>query len=407
MLKNIVIVCDSAGITGGTERIAVSSAVGLSQRGFNVLYFAGEGEVSAELAADARIHVHPLNLTDAYSSSKVEVLKRFAWYPAAADEFESAIKKIGFSPNETIVHVHSFRRVLTGAVVKSAKRLGFKLVFTLHDFGLVCPNTSFYNFSRQSICTLDPLSFACKTRQCTHSGWPMKIMQTRRAQAIKRHNVAQDFDAYICVSQFSHDILKPHLANHPCVKVIENIVDAIKAEAAKPEDSDTFTFVGRLSPEKGVRIFAEAAKLAGVPCQFVGSGPEADAIKMINPNARLTGWLSPSETDLAIRASRAVVMPSVWYETAGLAVLESLSRGIPAIVSDKCASVGYIRNHETGIVYNGTSSSALAHVLRGFDQTTAKNLGAEAYISYWNNPFSAQRHFDQLVPMYKELLMTD
>jgi glycosyltransferase involved in cell wall biosynthesis len=46
------------------------------------------------------------------------------------------------------------------------------------------------------------------------------------------------------------------------------------------------------------------------------------------------------------------VFPSRWYETAGLSVLESLSIGLPCIVSDCCAARDYIKDEKDGCLFS-------------------------------------------------------
>ena len=38
-IKNIIVVCDFANITGGAERVAITSAVSLAETGSNVVMF--------------------------------------------------------------------------------------------------------------------------------------------------------------------------------------------------------------------------------------------------------------------------------------------------------------------------------------------------------------------------------
>lgn len=48
-VKNIIVVCDFANITGGAERVAVTSAVSLAETDSNVVMFTGKGSVCDEL----------------------------------------------------------------------------------------------------------------------------------------------------------------------------------------------------------------------------------------------------------------------------------------------------------------------------------------------------------------------
>jgi glycosyltransferase involved in cell wall biosynthesis len=106
-----------------------------------------------------------------------------------------------------------------------------------------------------------------------------------------------------------------------------------------------FAYVGRLVPEKGLDVLLRAATLLKSDgCRFqvllIGDGPErANLESLIASNnlqdvARITGFLRGS--DLANQMARvdAVVMPSTWEETAGLAAIEQMMRGRLVIASD-------------------------------------------------------------------------
>jgi glycosyltransferase involved in cell wall biosynthesis len=231
----------------------------------------------------------------------------------------------------------------------------------------------------------------------------MKLMQMGRGATLAAKKVVEDFDHFVYVSEFSRKIIEPQLPNRPSA-TIYNPVSSEQEPHADPTSSDVFTYVGRLSPEKGVVTFAQAAKKAGVKCRFVGSGPEADAIRVANPNAELCGWVPPEEVNRLLRNSRALVMPSLWYETAGLSVIEAVSRGIPAIVSDRCASVEYIKHNESGLIYEGPNVNALAEALKSLSSEEASSLGKRAYQNYWQAPLTVEKHMNELLQVYEKTL---
>jgi glycosyltransferase involved in cell wall biosynthesis len=400
-LKNIVTVCDGSSITGGTEKVAIVSAIGLSNRGFNSAFFGGEGNLEPALE-QAGVRAETLGLTDAYhTESKLELLRRFFWNKSAAEKFRDFINT--YNPSETIVHVHGFRRVLSGSVIKVAKELGFKVIFTLHDFGLSCPNTSLYQFPEEKICHLKPLSVKCFCTQCTHSGWPMKAMQMGRGMALQLHSIAKDFDGMIAVSTFSKNIFEQFLTEKPIV-VIQNPASQVKEPKSSPGDYDVVTYVGRLSPEKGVTLLARAARRVGIKCRFVGSGPEESALREIDHDIEITGWVDSSEVNKHITGSRCVVLPSKWYETAGLAVIEAISRGIPAIVSDTCAATEYVLDGFNGMHFRNQDVKDLAWKIKQMTPECANQLGANGYQSYWASPLTEDKYFDSLLEYYQSIL---
>ena len=77
MIRNIVTVCDGAGLTGGTEKVAITSAISLAERGYRSIYFAGEGSLYPGFEG-TNVEASTLGLTDAYhTESKRELLSRF------------------------------------------------------------------------------------------------------------------------------------------------------------------------------------------------------------------------------------------------------------------------------------------------------------------------------------------
>ena len=106
-----------------------------------------------------------------------------------------------------------------------------------------------------------------------------------------------------------------------------------------------FAYVGRLSSEKGLLVLVEAAsrlKAKGLPfrLKFVGDGPERSAIEQAVASAGLTDrvvFTGPCLGEALARETRdvaAVVMPSIWEETAGLSAIEHMMKERLVIASD-------------------------------------------------------------------------
>lgn len=77
-IKNIIVVCDFANITGGAERVAITSAVSLAETGSNVVMFTGKGPVCNELK-NSNVHVICLN--------QEEAIKIAIGYVESSEEF--------------------------------------------------------------------------------------------------------------------------------------------------------------------------------------------------------------------------------------------------------------------------------------------------------------------------------
>jgi glycosyltransferase involved in cell wall biosynthesis len=106
-----------------------------------------------------------------------------------------------------------------------------------------------------------------------------------------------------------------------------------------------FAYVGRLVSEKGLTLLVEAARRLKdqgykFRLKFIGDGPERQRLEELTAAFRLreevafTGFLKTEALQKAVEDVQAVVMPSLWEETAGLAAMEQMMRGRLVIASD-------------------------------------------------------------------------
>ena len=101
-IKNIIVVCDFANITGGAERVAITSAVSLAETGSNVVMFTGKGPVCNELK-NSNVHVICLNQEEAIKdSNRLRGIVRGIYNHSAQHEIEKLLKE--YDPNDTVIH---------------------------------------------------------------------------------------------------------------------------------------------------------------------------------------------------------------------------------------------------------------------------------------------------------------
>jgi glycosyltransferase involved in cell wall biosynthesis len=138
---------------------------------------------------------------------------------------------------------------------------------------------------------------------------------------------------------------------------------------------------------------------------FVGDGPAAAELRAKYPDARLLGWQSGPAVREAIRAARALVFPSLWYEGQPLTVLEAKGLGTPVIVSDGCAGREEIEDGVAGLWFKGGDLDALTQALvRLRDDALIIRLSRGAYASFWSDPPTPTRHVERLTAIYGAML---
>ena len=123
---NIVILSDFAYVDGGASKIALGSAVALAQRGHRVLVFSAVGPVEAKLQETAGLTVVCLGQHEIIADpNRLRAVVRGFWNRNAAAKLRESL--VHLSPEETVVHLHTWTKALSGSVVRVARRWGFAL----------------------------------------------------------------------------------------------------------------------------------------------------------------------------------------------------------------------------------------------------------------------------------------
>jgi glycosyltransferase involved in cell wall biosynthesis len=99
--------------------------------------------------------------------------------------------------------------------------------------------------------------------------------------------------------------------------------------------------------------------MLAVDVRFIGDGPLKDELMRVAPSVTVTGWQTPSEAHELMRQSRALVLPSLWYETQGLVVAEASAMGVPVIVPSTSAAREWVEDGVTGLIFKGGDVNGL------------------------------------------------
>ena len=123
------------------------------------------------------------------------------------------------------------------------------------------------------------------------------------------------------------------------------------------------------------------------------------------PQINFSGWLSPEKVSEEMLHARALLFPSVWYETQGLVVLEAFSVGLPVIVSDQCAASEYV-TPENGFIHTAGDIGDLAAKIKLLltDAGRAETMSRHAHARYWERPLLRETHIDGAMAIYEQML---
>ncbi len=402
--QRIVIVNDFGAVNGGTAQVAIGSAIELARRGVQIDFLCAVGPVDSRLSA-AGVTVTCLEQHDILSDpSRIGAAVRGVWNPAAARALRRLLSQA--DPASTIVHVHGWTKALSASVFRVAQQMGVRVVVTLHDYFSACPAGGFFDHRAGTICERRAMGVRCVAAQCDSRSRAHKLWRVaRQGVATALTDVHGRLADVIYVSELSCSVLAPYFSPATRWHYVPNPIDVEHGARVAAEHEQPFVFVGRLSVEKGCHLFGEAVTTARVQGVVIGDGPDMVEIRKRWPHLHMAGWLDRAGVHDILRHARAVVVPSLGYETQGLVVPEALSFGVPVIVASRTAAREAVVPGTNGLVFEHGSVDALVHAIDSLQSNDmVRNLSENAYDGFWQAPPTLRAHGDALLTTYANMM---
>ena len=252
-------------------------------------------------------------------------------------EARTQLRKVldDFQPD--VCHLNNFNYQLTPSmileIVKWRKQNGkqCKIVFTAHDYQLICPNHMMNNPNTHQNCEkcLGGKFTNCMKGKCIHGSIAKSVIGMMEAYFWKINGAYKYIDKMICCSQF----LKTKMDINPLFATktiaLHNFVDRV--EWKPTEKKDYVLYFGRFSEEKGIGTLIEVCKfLPQVQFVFAGTGPLEETINGIS-NIKNVGFQKGEALEKLIREAQFSIYPSEWYENCPFSVMESQMYGTPVL----------------------------------------------------------------------------
>lgn len=350
---------------GGSETYVFKLGEYLQSQGHEVQYFGMEHEGRV---VGNRVGAYTSNM-DFHGGSKLAKLL----YPIRTIYSSEARKKIrlvleDFQPD--VCHLNNFNYQLTPSIIleirKWSRQAGHpcRIVYTAHDYQLVCPNHLCRNPNTQENCEkcLGGHFGNCVKGKCIHGSFARSVIGMLEAAIWNRVGVYRQIDTIICCSHF----MKSKLDTNPVLAektvVMHNFVD--RAEWKAVQKKDYVLYFGRYSQEKGIATLVQAAKeLPEISFVFAGSGPLEDLLEGV-PNIRNVGFQTGEALETLIREARFTVCPSECYDNCPFSVMESQIYGTPVLGADIGGIPELIRVGETGELFESGNKEKLCAGMR-------------------------------------------
>jgi glycosyltransferase involved in cell wall biosynthesis len=341
--------------------------------------------------------------------SGLKVLTRSIYSTEARIKFSRMLDR--FQPD--IIHLQNIHAHITPSVIFEAKKRGIPIVWALHDYKLLCPNSHFLIDTNNLICEachggnfIQAVHLRCKKGSLLASS-----IASLEAYVHRWMNVLSKVDVFLCPSSFLRGKLiengfSPEKVHHIPLFLPE-------AQFVQQDQNQGYLlFLGKLEPLKGIFPLIEAARR--VPeVRVIMAGRVEEPLKsqlpgLLPSNMEYVGQKSGAELDTLRRNAIALVIPSIWYENQPFSILEMFACGKPVIASDLGGMTELVTHLERGLLIppNDATELAKAMVWLFTHPIEARKFGQDAY-SYAQMHHSSDKHYESLIKIYRTVQPTN
>ena len=354
-----------------------------------------------------------VNKIDIEKLDSVSLLSKILFAPKTIYSFEAKrkIERLIRDIRPDIVHIQNIKRSISPSILHSVKKYDIPVVYTLHDYHLICPN--YRLFSDGQICE------NCKA----HSYYNAILKRCVRDSFV--------FSSLACIEQYLHSIMRI-FENYVDIfitpssflrqKMIEfgfnpkkllHISNFIFNNDYQPnyESAGYIIYIGRLVREKGIFTLLQAVRnLSSLKLLIIGDGTyKKDLERLVAKeginNVEFRGYLSAGDIKTIIKNAMFTVVPSEWYEIFGLVVLESFAMGKPVIGANIGAIPELVDDGINGLLFKSGDVDDLTRKIDYLFNNKDKilKMGQAARKKVLEN-YNPEIHYEKILQAYQKLI---
>jgi len=392
---------------GGSEAYMFDLIGLLKEEGHEIIEFSMQDEKNL-----------PSKFTD-YFVKNIDFSKREGWLKDLKKAFHLLYSCEAKKKLETLVkiekpdiaHLHNFNFQITPAILSVLKKYKIPVVWTMHDYHLICPN--YRLFTQGKVCERCKINkfYNCYKYKCIKNYRAMSFLAMLEMYLHK--NLLRSYekiDLFISPSKFLAAKVQAWGIRPEKIKQLYNFVNLEEFKMAD-EIGEGLIYFGRLAEEKGLLTLLMAMReLPDINLKIAGAGPQKNElesfIKTNNlTNVELLGHQSGQELYTLIKNSRLVILPSLWYENNPLTILEAFAMAKPVIGSDLGGIPELVKEKKTGFVFKAGDYQELKNKIKDnyFQIDLIRNMGINAR-QFIEANCGPNKHYQQLIQIYQSLI---
>jgi glycosyltransferase involved in cell wall biosynthesis len=263
-------------------------------------------------------------------------------------------------------HINNIHHYITPAIIEKLYKKGIKVIWTLHDYKIICPENSFVSNGKICEKCITGSFYHCTTNKCKKNSYLASALASFEAYYYHNRKTYDLVDYFLCPSnfllqkfvQFGFDKNKLFESNL-CydISFIDNYITQ-----NIPKLNTYFTkekyilYVGRLEEIKGIKTLINAVIGTDIQLKIVGSGSaEADLKQLVldknATNVEFLGFKNKNEVFELTYHAQFGVCPSEWYENFPFSISETFLFSKPVIGSNIGGIPELVLDNKTGLLF--------------------------------------------------------
>ncbi len=374
-------------------------------------------------ADDARVTLHVVNMPnsrDRYRQPGVDA--RFA--------------EVLDSVRPDVVHVGHLNHLSTSLLGEAASRQ-IPILYTLHDYWLMCPRGQLMQMSPSEHGEIWPVCDGQEDKKCAErcyaryfSGAPDERERdvahwtdwTRRRMAHVREMVDR-VDLFVAPARYLLERYRRDFGLHESKLTYLDYgfdLTRLRGRRRAPGEPFTFGYIGTHIPAKGIHVLLDAfGRVPGDARLRIWGRPRGQETEALRALASALPGSAPSRiewlaeyrnqeivTDVFDRVD-AIVVPSIWVENSPLVIHEAQQARVPVITADAGGMAEYVRHEVNGLLFTHRDPASLAEQMTRLagDPALARRLGTRGYLASESGDVpSIGDHVRAIEAMYSKIL---
>lgn len=311
------------------------------------------------------------------------------------------------SENIDIVHVHNFFPLISPSVVYACKKTKVPVVFTLHNFRLICPSATFLvdgKVEERSLFQGPWWTIRKKTYRGSYLG---TFVLAFMIWLHKKIGTWGKVDKFIVLNEFSKQKFVEFGFLEDQIEVKPNFSPDLDQYLGEMPlvDKDYYVYVGRLSKEKGISELISCWKKQSENLLVIGGGALENTLRQACSgveNIKFLGALPHDRVLNYVSGAKALILPSICYEQFPVVIAEAFGLGVPVVANRTGSMESLIEEGRTGYFFDVRKEDSILRAIRALAENRDSISSNCLQIS--GEILGKDSNFYQLIAIYKKVV---